>query len=248
MTEERRTAALILAAGEGTRMKSGLAKVLHTVGGKTMIRRVIETVRCTGPERIVIVIGHQAEMVKKELDGEGIEFVLQSERLGTGHAAQMAESLLESFDGTIQVLNGDVPLLKADTLSAFTRYHLDESSRGTVLTAMIDDPQGYGRIVRDSDGGFLRIVEDKDASDEEKQIREINSGIFCFEATDLFGALGHVDRRNVQGEYYITDCMEILRREGKNVAAYRCEQNEEVLGINDTEQLAAAERLMKDDG
>lgn len=248
MTEKRRTAALILAAGEGTRMKSGLAKVLHTVAGKTMIRCVVETVRCTSPERIVVVVGHQAEMVKKEFDGEGVEFVLQSERLGTGHAAQMAESLLESFDGTIQVLNGDVPLLTADTLSAFTRYHLDESSRGTVLTAVIDAPKGYGRIVRDSGGGFLRIVEDKDASDEEKRIREINSGIFCFEASDLFSALGHVDRRNVQGEYYITDCMEILRREGKRVAAYRCEQNEEVLGINDTEQLAAAERLLKDDG
>ena len=248
MTENGTTAALILAAGEGTRMKSGLAKVLHMVGGKTMIRRVIETVRCTDPERIVVVVGHQAEMVKKELDGEDVEFVLQSERLGTGHAAQMAEPLLESFNGTIQVLNGDVPLLTADTLSAFTRYHHGESSRGTVLTAVIDAPQGYGRIVRDSGGEFLRIVEDKDASDEEKQIREINSGIFCFEASDLFSALGRVDRRNVQGEYYITDCMEILRRKGKHVSAYRCGQTEEVLGINDTEQLAAAERLLKDDG
>jgi bifunctional UDP-N-acetylglucosamine pyrophosphorylase/glucosamine-1-phosphate N-acetyltransferase len=248
MAETGRMAALILAAGEGTRMKSGLAKVLHTVGGKTMIRRVIETVQRTEPERIIVVVGHQADMVKKELDGEDVEFVLQSERLGTGHAAQMAKPLLGSFDGTIQVLNGDVPLLSVDTLSAFSRYHHDESSRGTVLTAVIDAPEGYGRIVRDPEGRFLRIVEDKDASDEEKRIREINSGIFCFEAPDLFSALGCIDRRNVQGEYYITDCMEILRREGKHVAAYRCERNEEVLGINNTEQLAAAERLLKADG
>lgn len=239
---------LILAAGEGTRMKSNLAKVLHRLGGRTMIRYVLETVLSMSPCCTVVVVGHQAEAVKEELNGFRIEFVLQEQRLGTGHAAMMAESVLEDFAGTIVVLNGDVPLLKSRTLERFIESHRESGASGTVLSALLDDPSGYGRIVRDGDGQFVRIVEHKDAGQHELEVREINSGIFCFESSDLFASLKKIDRRNVQGEYYITDVMEILKNEGKSVGVYLCDQKEEVLGINDTEQLEAAEKLIANDG
>ncbi|MCX5752065.1 MAG: NTP transferase domain-containing protein [Candidatus Krumholzibacteria bacterium] len=248
MSEQCGCAALILAAGEGTRMKSSLAKVLHAVAGKSMIRHVLETVQAVSPSRIVIVIGHQAEAVRRELDGERVEFVIQEPRLGTGHAALMAEWSFGGFAGRIVVLNGDTPLLRPRTLESLVAFHRGESASATVLSAEIDDPAGYGRIVRDGRGAFLRITEHKDANDSVRAIREINSGIFCFESVDLFGALKKVGRRNVQGEYYITDVMEILRGAGKRVVVYRCDQREEVLGINTVEQLQAAERLMKKDG
>jgi bifunctional N-acetylglucosamine-1-phosphate-uridyltransferase/glucosamine-1-phosphate-acetyltransferase GlmU-like protein len=218
MREGCRCAALILAAGEGTRMKSDLAKVLHPVGGKTMIRWVLQAVRAVSPVRVIIVIGHQADDVRRELEGEPVEYVLQEQRLGTGHAALLAEGRFAGFTGTIVVLNGDTPLLRSATLERFIAYHRRSGASATVLSAEIDDPAGYGRIVRDERGGFLRITEHKDAS------------------------------RNVQGEYYITDVMEILRCEGKRVGVYLCDQRDEVLGINTVEQLRAAERLMSADG
>jgi bifunctional UDP-N-acetylglucosamine pyrophosphorylase/glucosamine-1-phosphate N-acetyltransferase len=241
-------AALILAAGQGTRMKSDLAKVLHEVAGKVMIRYVLEAVQALSPSRIVMVIGHQAEAVRRELAGERLEFVLQEERLGTGHAALMARERFTGFTGTILVLNGDTPLLRPSTLERFIAYHRNEGASGSVLSAEVDDPAGYGRIVRDGAGAFLRITEHKDASDDVRSIHEINSGIFCFESADLFGALENVGRRNVQGEYYITDVMEILKRDGKRVGVFLCDQGEEVLGINTVEQLRAAERLMTNHG
>lgn len=241
-------AALILAAGQGTRMKSDLAKVLHEVAGKVMIRYVLEAVQALSPSRIVMVIGHQADAVRRELAGERLEFVLQEERLGTGHAALMARERFTGFTGTILVLNGDTPLLRPSTLERFIAYHRNEGASGSVLSAEVDDPAGYGRIVRDGAGAFLRITEHKDASDDVRSIHEINSGIFCFESADLFGALENVGRRNVQGEYYITDVMEILKRDGKRVGVFLCDQGEEVLGINTVEQLRAAERLMTNHG
>lgn len=229
-------------------MKSNLAKVLHTIYGRAMIHYVVDAVREVGPSRIIVIVGHQAEAVKKELENDSVEFALQPEQLGTGHAADMAEPLLEDYAGTIVVLNGDTPLLRAETLSRFLGFHREQRCVATVLTAELDDPTGYGRIIRDSDGTLLRIVEQKDSTDSEREICEINSGIFCFESRDFFAALKKVDRRNVQGEYYITDVMEILKKQSKRVAAYRCDQREEVLGINDRDQLKAAERLMTDNG
>ena len=244
MHERSACAALILAAGEGTRMKSNLAKVLHPVAGKAMIRWVLDAVRSVSPERVVVVIGHQADAVRRELEGERVEFVVQAQRLGTAHAALMAEGRFAGFSGTIVVLNGDTPLLKAATLERFIAYHRAEGASATVLSAEIDDPAGYGRIVRDARGAFLRITEHKDATDEVRAIREISSGLFCFESAALFDALKKVGRRNVQGEYYIPDVMEILRGEGKRASVYLCDQRDEVLGINTVEQLEAAERLM----
>lgn len=248
MRNEKGCAALILAAGEGTRMKSTLAKVLHQVCGVSMIRRVLAAVQAVSPVRVVMVVGHQADAVRAELAGERVEFVLQAQRLGTGHAALMARPFFDGFDGTIVVLNGDTPLLRPDTLERFISFHRTERASATVLSAEIDDPAGYGRIVRDGDGAFVRITEHKDASEEVRAIREINSGLFCFEAKPLFAALAKIGRRNVQGEYYITDVMEIMKQEGLSVAVYLCEQREEVLGINTVEQLRAAERLMVEHG
>jgi bifunctional UDP-N-acetylglucosamine pyrophosphorylase/glucosamine-1-phosphate N-acetyltransferase len=174
--------------------------------------------------------------------------VLQGERLGTGHAVLMAEKGFADFSGTIVVLNGDTPLLRSQTLQRFIAYHREKNAAATVLSAEIEDPAGYGRIVRDERGEFLRITEHKDASDSVRAIREISSGLFCFESAGLFRALRKVGRRNVQGEYYLTDVMEILRRDGRRVGVYPCEQREEVLGINTFEQLQAAERLMRAHG
>lgn len=239
---------LVLAAGEGTRMKSGLAKVLHEVVGRTMISRVIETVNGIDPSRILVVIGHQAEAVKRELSGERVEFVLQGERLGTGHAVMMAEPEFDGYTGTLVVLNGDTPLLRTETLEAFVAYHREAGNTATVLSARLDDPSGYGRIVRGDSNAFEEIVEHGDATEEQREIGEINSGIFCFECPDLFSALKRLGRRNVQGEYYLTDVMKILKDDGKSVDAFESNRREEILGINDIEQLEAAERLLQDDG
>lgn len=248
MAGRRELAVLVLAAGEGTRMKSDLAKVLHKICGRSMISRVIETVRGVASSKTIVVIGYQAEAVRRELSGERVEFVLQSERLGTGHAVMMAEPLLAGFTGTLVVLNGDTPLLRTETLDAFVAHHRDAGNIATVLSAILDDPSGYGRIVRGGSGGFERIIEHKDATGEQRGIREINSGIFCLECPDLFSSLRRVDRRNVQGEYYLTDIMEILMAHGKRIDAFRSDRCEEILGINDMEQLEAAERLLQDDG
>lgn len=248
MSSSDELAVLILAAGEGTRMKSPIAKVLHTVGGKSMIRHVMTAVRALAPQRIVVVVGHQAEAVREELADERVEFVTQTERLGTAHAALMARPLLDGFSGTLLVLNGDTPLITAGTLRGLVDFHSARGAAATVLSAELDDPTGYGRVIRGDDGELLRIVEHKDATAAERDVREINSGIFCFETADLFAALAMVGRGNVQGEYYITDVMEILREQGKGTAVYRCDEKERVIGINDSEQLRAAERMMNDRG
>jgi bifunctional UDP-N-acetylglucosamine pyrophosphorylase/glucosamine-1-phosphate N-acetyltransferase len=248
MSGERPIAAVILAAGEGKRMKSGLAKVLHTIRGTPMIRHVVSAVRGVSPDRIVAVVGHQAEAVMRELEGEGIEFALQRERLGTGHAVMQTRPLLGQFDGTLIVLTGDTPLLTRETLRSLVEYHRGRGASATVLSAVLDDAAGYGRIVRDQAGDLLRIVEHKDATEQELLIREINSGIFCFEREALYPALERVDRRNVQGEYYLTDVMEILRRGGQRTAVHGCPRPGEVIGVNDLDQLAQAERILGGDG
>ncbi|OQX85411.1 MAG: UDP-N-acetylglucosamine pyrophosphorylase [Candidatus Latescibacteria bacterium 4484_7] len=244
MDGNKDVAAIILAAGEGTRMKSNIAKVLHKVCGKTMIRRVVETVSKIEPSRFVVVVGHQAESVKAELEGEPVEFAVQARRLGTAHAVLSTGPILKGFDGVIIVLNGDTPLLRAETLSGLIDHHVEQDAVVTVLTAVLDDPTGYGRIVRDTNGSLMKIIEEKDASEDEKKISEINSGIFCFDGGEMFEALRKVDRKNAQGEYYLTDVVGILKGEGKMVSAFRSDQKDEILGINTLDQLREAERLM----
>lgn len=246
-------AAVILAAGEGKRMKSDLAKVLHEINGRTMIEHVLDALREVSPSKTIVVVGHQAEAVKERLSGgepgfEGLEFALQSERLGTGHAVMQARPALEGFDGTIMVLTGDTPLLGVSTLAGFLRFHRETGASATVMSAVLDDASGYGRIVRDDDDDLLEIVEHKDASEKQRLLGEFNSGMFCFESDILFPALDRVDRGNVQGEYYLTDVIGILRGEGCKVAVFRIDNSDEVMGINDSDQLALAERMMKGDG
>jgi bifunctional UDP-N-acetylglucosamine pyrophosphorylase/glucosamine-1-phosphate N-acetyltransferase len=246
MNHERGPAALILAAGEGTRMKSDLAKVLHTIGGKTMIRRIVESVRKIQPDLIVLIVGYQADAVREEFAGEEVRFAIQEKRLGTGHAVMQAEEELSDFDGSVLILTGDTPLLTPETLSEFWRFHVDNGNSATVMSTRMDDPSGYGRIVRTGDNEVERIVEHADATPEEREIDEINSGIFCVDSRILFESLGEIDRDNTQDEYYLTDIIEILNRKNEKTGVYLCGNSTEVTGINTRAQLEEAERLIKD--
>ncbi len=248
MTDDLALAAVILAAGQGTRMRSDMAKVLHRICGKSMIKHVLDATLPLSPERTILVVGHQAEAVMEEVGRDGIEFAVQPERLGTGHAVLQSEPILDHFPGTVMVLNGDTPLLKSSTLDALRGHHLKEGASATVLSALLEDATGYGRIIRDDHGGVLKIVEEKDATDREKKVREINSGIFCFKRDRLFSSLHKVGRSNAQKEYYLTDVIGILQRSGEKTAVYLCQDRREVIGINSIEQLRDAERLMKEYG
>jgi UDP-N-acetylglucosamine diphosphorylase/glucosamine-1-phosphate N-acetyltransferase len=241
-----RTAFVILAAGQGKRMHSDLPKVLHPIGGRPMIRHVIERVHEVGPGRVVVVTGYQAARVEEACRDAGVEFARQPEQLGTGHAVMQTEPLLGAWDGSIVVLNGDVPGLRAATITAFIDHHRRSGAVATVLTAELEDPAGYGRIVRDARGGLERIVEHRDATPAERAIREINSGLFCFEARELFAALGRVTRRNAQNEYYLTDVVGLLHAEGRPVSAWRVADPREVAGVNNPDELEAVRRFVGD--
>jgi len=240
-------AAVILAAGQGTRMKSDLPKVLHAIGERAMILLVIDAVRAADPARIVVVVGYQAERVRDVCEGTGVVFARQEQQLGTGHAVIQTEGALKDFDGTLVVLNGDVPCLRPATLERFIAHHDDQGASATVLTARMDDPSGYGRIVRAGDGSLNKIVEHKDASDEELAIDEINSGLFCFDARELFGALKQTNRDNAQNEYYLPDVIEMMREKGKRVAAWCVEDSREVAGVNTEADLETVRRYLESD-
>jgi len=237
-------AALILAAGKGTRMKSDLAKVLHPLAGRPMIHHVLDAAEEAGLAPAILVIGHQAEEVKTKLVGREVRFALQAEQLGTGHAVMMAREELATLSGEVLVLSGDVPLIRSKTLRELVDYHRSRDAAATVLSAVLDDPGGYGRILRDENGDLAAIREHRDASEEERATREINSGIYVFALADLLEGLEFLSDENEQGEYYLTDTLEILRRRGRRVSALICEDAEEIGGINDIEQLAAAERAL----
>lgn len=236
--------AIILAAGKGTRMKSKLYKVLHPVCGKPMVEHIINRVEETEPTEIITIVGHGADKVKEQL-GDRTEYALQAEQLGTGHAVLQAESFLKGKKGTTLVISGDTPLLTSTTLQNLFEYHQGKNASATILTAKADDPTGYGRILRDHVGIVEKIVEQKDATIEEARIQEINTGTYCFDNELLFDALGKLDTDNAQGEYYLTDIIEILKNEGKNVAAYMTEDFDESLGVNDRVALAKANEIMR---
>lgn len=241
---EGKKAAVILAAGRGTRMKSTLPKVLHAVAGLPMALYPARLAKALGCEPTVLVVGHEAGAVKAALAGEDLFFALQQEQLGTGHALLCAREQLADFTGTLLLLCGDVPLLRAETLERLLAFHQAQAATVTVLTAEMADPYGYGRIVRDGEE-VLRIVEEKDASLKEKGIREINTGIYAFEAPFVFEALGQVGRDNAQGEYYLTDVLALARAAGRKVCALTAGDAEETMGINDRVQLAQAGLLMR---
>ena len=234
---------VILAAGKGVRMRSRLAKVLHPVAGVPMISQVVNAARASGIERLVVVVGHGREQVVKAVADDTIQFVVQEEQLGTGHALLQAEAAAAGSE-LILVLCGDTPLLRARTLEKFIDFHRDSRAAATVLTAKMENPQGYGRIIRDDQGDIVRIVEEKDATPEEREIREINSGIYCFNG-EVFGILKHVNRDNAQGEYYLTDVLLEYRKNGQRVLAVPAAEEEDIYGINDRAQLAFAERILR---
>ncbi len=240
---------LILAAGLGTRMKSARAKVLHELGGRPLISHVVRTAKQLNPRKIFIVVGHQAseveKVVREEFADDNIAFVFQAEQRGTGDAVTAAKGELESADSTLLVLSGDVPLVRAETLSRFVDAHTASGAGCSILTVRLENPFGYGRIVRDNENAFMRIVEQKDASAEEKQIREINAGIYCFATRQLFGALARVKPANQQGEYYLTDVPGILLADGDKVNVYLHDDSREVAGVNTRADLAEFENLLR---
>lgn len=236
--------ALILAAGKGTRMKSDLPKVLHMVSGKPMLLRVLDAAEQAGATAQIAVIGFGAEQVQAAV-GQRARTVIQTEQLGTGHAVMQAEPLLAGCTGTIMVLCGDTPLLRTATLQKLLQTHRQMQAQATVLTAVMPNPAGYGRVIRDKSGKVTKIVEQKDASAAEVLVNEINTGIYCFEKDSLFTALSQITADNAQGEYYLTDVIGILVNQGRTVAAVAAAEHQETLGINSRAQLAQAEGIIR---
>ena len=236
--------AVILAAGQGTRMKSKLYKVLHPVCGKPMVEHVVENIQTLNVDRIVTVVGHGAEKVKEQLSTKS-EYVLQQEQLGTAHAVIQAEEILGELEGTTLVVCGDTPLIRPETMQALFEHHQNQKAKATILTAVADNPTGYGRIIRDNTGQVAQIVEQKDASPEQQLVTEINTGTYCFDNKALFEALKLVKNENAQGEYYLPDVIQILQEQGEVVSAYTCNDFEETLGVNDRVALSQAEEIMR---
>ncbi|MBY0262855.1 MAG: NTP transferase domain-containing protein [Phycisphaerales bacterium] len=245
--------AIILAAGMGKRMQSDLPKVLHPIGGRPMVRAVIDACRGAGCKRIVLIVGHKQELVREAIragrDEAGIEFAVQSPQLGTGHAVRCAEDLFaneKSGPGhPVFVLAGDGPLIRAQTLRELLDRHRSTGAQATLATSVIDDPTGYGRIVRDASGAFTGIVEHKEATDAQRAIREVNPSYYCFDAVAMFDALSRVKRQESNGEYYITDVPSLLLATGRRVEVVAAVPPEDVLSINTLEQLAEVDAIYR---
>lgn len=241
---------LIIAAGLGTRMKSRRAKVLHEVAGRPLIGYGLRTAWALKPERLFIVIGHQAEAVRAVIEEEiahiegdeaaapQVEFIIQSEQLGTGHAVMVAKEALARASGSVVIYYGDAPLIRSQTIDELVRRHRQGGYAASMLTVMMDDPTGYGRIVRDEAGRFVRIVEHRDATPEQRQIKEVNPGLYCFEIAPLIEALDHLSPKNVQGEYYLPDVFTILQHRGHAIGLFPHDRADEFLGVNNRVELA----------
>jgi len=236
---------LILAAGQGTRMKSETPKVLHRLCGMPMIDYVVQTARNLEPDRICVVVGFRKKLISKHL-GDAVQYITQKKQLGTGHAVMQAESELADYDGDVVVLYGDVPLLSEDTLRALLEKHRKSRATATLVTTKVSDPFGFGRIIRDRSRKIRKIVEEKDATPAQKRRREINPGIYCFKASALFKALKKLDTANEQGEYYLTDLIEILIKQRRKVETITTDDEIEIMQVNDRKQLATVNRIMHD--
>ncbi len=243
---------LILAAGLGTRMRSNLAKVLHELDGRPLINHVCRTASALAPDKIFVVVGHQSEDVRaavlEELNEENVVFVSQEKQLGTGDAVNSARPYLADQDSTLLILSGDVPMMRAETLGTLIQQHHEHRGKGaacSILTVELDDPTGYGRVVRDEGGFFDRVVEQKDGNEDELAVKEINSGIYCFDTIKLYEALSRVKNDNAQGEYYLTDVPRLLREAGDPVSLYKHKNRREIEGINNRLQLSGMERALR---
>ena len=239
-------AVILLAAGLGKRMNSALPKVLHSLGGKPLIAHVLKSALSLKPQKIAVVIGHGAESVRSACEGTGVAWVVQEQQLGTAHAVGCARDVFDGFSGTLVVLNGDVPLIGSATLRALLAEHRKNEATLTFATARLNEPSGYGRIVRDSRGALLQIVEERDANEEQKKIGEINAGIYAVDAKFLFSAVAGITNSNRQNEYYLTDIVAAALRAGKRVETLDVAEAREILGINTREELAAMEKALQE--
>jgi len=247
-TSSRPLNVLIMAAGLGTRMKSRRAKVLHELGGAPLIAYVVRAAQALEPRSIITILGHQAEEVERAVlaeVGELASFVIQERQRGTGDAVESARRVLEDSDSLVLVLSGDVPMIRVETLQKLIEHHSNTAAACSILSVRLENPTGYGRIIRDESGAFRKIVEQRDATDDERQVREINSGIYCFEAKSLFEALRKVEPKNDQGEYYLTDVAEIILASGGTVSVYLINDAREVSGVNTRAELAEFENLVR---
>ena len=239
--------AIVLAAGKGTRMKSSLAKVLHPVFYKPMVGHVVELLQAIAVEQTLVVVGHQRQAVEDFLRPYGVGFVEQQEQLGTGHAVAVCQDAVDAAIDTVLILCGDTPLLSTTTVAAMLHAHEKQGATVTLLTTEVENPNNYGRIVSDELGGVARIVEEKDASPDEKTIREINAGVYCVDRRFLFAALARVDSNNAQGEIYLTDIVAQATEQGLPVGRVMCPDSSEVLGVNSRHELSLAHDLMQDE-
>lgn len=238
---------IILAAGKGTRMKSDMPKVLHTIFDKALVGYVIDAVNNTGlADENFVIVGHQAERVEEYINKnyDNAKCVLQSPQLGTGHAVSMALPYLKDFDGEVVILNGDLPLITSDTIKEFVEFHKDKKSDVTVMSANFDDPTNYGRIIRNSDGTLNAIVEEKDTNPEQKKVKEINVGCYCLNWTKVKNAFNELKTDNAQGEYYLTDIVKWANNQKLSVNAYIIKDNDETFGINSKAHLAEATKML----
>ncbi|KEI04469.1 bifunctional UDP-N-acetylglucosamine diphosphorylase/glucosamine-1-phosphate N-acetyltransferase GlmU [Clostridium botulinum] len=236
--------AVVLAAGKGKRMKSTLPKVLHKVSGKEMVNQVIDTLRKSDIQDIDLVIGNGAEEVKKATEDRKVMYSIQSEQLGTGHALMCAKDFLEGKDGVVAVFTGDAPLITSKTVKDLIEFHNKGEFKATILTALVNNPFGYGRIIRDNSGEVKKIVEHKDCTSDELKVNEINSGMYCFDIKELLNNLDKLQNNNSQGEYYLTDIIELLKEKGCKVGAISVD-SDEIRGVNSRVQLAEAEEILR---
>ena len=241
---EQDIAAVILAAGKGTRMKSNKSKLVHKIYGKELVKRVVETAKKAEIEDIIAVVGYKKEQVQLVL-GDSVNYAIQEEMLGTGHAVLQAERYLKEKHGKVVVLSGDVPIIRPETIKNLIQKSINNKEYATLVTAIYNNPTGYGRIIRDEGGSVEKIVEEKDANEEQRKIQEINAGIYCFDIQELLKALKELKPNNAQGEFYLTDVVKIMNRKGLRTGAVTIKDNTEILGVNDRLQLEILTKVLK---
>lgn len=243
---DQNLAVVILAAGKGTRMKSELAKVLHPLAGRPLLGHVLERVAGLQPDRLIVVVGYQAEAVRETFPDSAVHYVIQEQQLGTGHAVRQSEQELSGFEGDVLVLCGDMPLIKTETLKSLLESHRSSGVACTFLSLKAEGEKDFGRVIRSEAGEVLKIVEMKDATPLEKTVDEYNSGVYCFQKRLLFKALSDLRQENAQGEFYLTDTVQGLIQSGHPVQAIPKSDADEILGINSTEDLQRAEQILSD--